>query len=170
MNTMKICVVVADRARARLFSTVSGPERHGASAGEDLEELESLTDPEGELTGRQLFSSTRSGTNRSPHGAQFEYDDHRERHRDEQERRFAQRIVQALSSYLMRENPKKLVLVVEPRMLGLLRHALDGQLDASLELSEVAKDLSRHTARHIHETLARCGALHGHSASSARSA
>jgi protein required for attachment to host cells len=170
MSTMKTCVVVADRSRARLFSTVPGSERHGASPGEELEELESLTDPEGELTGNQLFSSTRSGTNRSPHGAQFEYDDHRERHRDEQERRFAKRIAQSLLTYLARENPKKLVLAVEPRLLGLLRHALDGQLDNSLELSEVPKDLGKHTPRHIHETLARCGALNGQSDAKARSA
>jgi protein required for attachment to host cells len=170
MSTMKTCVIVADRSRARLFSTVAAPERHGASPGENLEELESLTDPEGEQTGEQLFSNTRSGTNRSPHGAQFEYDDHRERHRDEQARRFAKRIAQAILSYVARENPKRLVLAVQARMLGLLRHALEGQLDTSLELSEVARDLSKHSARHIHEALARCGALNGHSRSNARSA
>jgi protein required for attachment to host cells len=170
MSTTKTCVVVADRSRARVFSTVAGSERHGAISGEELEELEALTDPEGELTGVQLFSSTRSGTNRSPHGAQFEYDDHRERHRDEQERRFAKRIAQALVSYLARENPKKLVLAVEPRLLGLLRPALDGKLDGKLELIAVAKDLSKHTVRHIHEALVRCGALNGLAGSGARSA
>jgi protein required for attachment to host cells len=170
MRTTKTCVVVADRSRARLFSTVAGPERHGANPGEELEEIEALIAPEGEQTGSQQFSNTRSGTNRSPHGAQFEYDDHRERHREEQERRFARRIAQALVTYLARANPKKLVLAVEPHMLGLLRPALAGQLDTALELTEVAKDLSKHDARHIHETLARCGALSGSSASTVQSA
>lgn len=170
MNTAKTCVVVADRSRARLLTTVVSPERHGSSSGKELKELEALTDPEGELTGKQLFSNTRSGTNRSPHGAQFEYDDHRERHRDEQERRFAKRVAQALASWLAREKPTKLVLAVEPRMLGLLRHALDGELDASLQLTEVATDLSKHSVRHIEETLLRCGALDGLDGPRSRSA
>jgi protein required for attachment to host cells len=170
MSPIKTCIVVADRSRARLLTVVDSPERHGASPGAELQELEALTDPEGEQTGTQLFSSTRSGTNRSPHGAQFEYDDHRERHRDELERRFAKRIAQALASWLARESPQKLILAVEPRLLGLLRHAMNGELEASLQVTEVAKDLSKHTPRHIRDALVRCGALDGLAGSHTRSA
>ncbi|HKY36692.1 MAG TPA: host attachment protein [Polyangiaceae bacterium] len=87
----------------------------------ELQELEDLTDPQGELTGNELFSSTRSGTNRSPHGANFEYDDHRERHREEAERRFAKRIALTTKQLVARESASRLVLAVEPHMLGILR-------------------------------------------------
>lgn len=156
---MKTCVVVADRARARFFVTAKGAERMGAEPADELQELEALTDPEGELTGEQLFSNTRSGSNRSPHGAQFEYDDHRDRHRDEEERRFARRMTQAIQELVDRERPTRLVLAVEPRMLGLLRQTLNGALAPSVELVELPKDLSWHTPQHIRAALLRTGAI-----------
>lgn len=157
---MKTCVVVADRARARLFVSVPSAERVGASHhGQELVEVEALTDPEGELTGQQLFSSTRSGSNRSPHGAAFEYDDRRDSHRDEVERRFAKRIAAAVRARLEAERPGKLILAVEPQLLGLLRPALNGQLLPALEVVELAKDFSWHTPKHVQAALERCGAL-----------
>ncbi len=157
---MKTCVVVADRSRARLFISVPSAPRAGVEPhGHELFELEALTDPDGELTGKQLFSSLRSGSNRSPHGATFEYDDHREGHRSEEERRFAKRIANALQGRLRTERPDKLILAIEPQLLGLLREALNGQWERSLEVVEVAKDLSWHTPSHVQEALERCGAM-----------
>jgi protein required for attachment to host cells len=157
---MKTCVVVADRARARLFVSVPRAERSGVDTpGQELLEVEALTDPEGELTGQQLFSSTRSGSNRSPHGATFEYDDHRQGHRSEEERRFAKRIAEAIQERLKTELPDKLIMAVEPQLLGLLRQALNGQLKQSLEVVELAKDFSWHTPRHVQEALERCGVM-----------
>lgn len=157
---MKTCVVVADRARARLFVTAPSPERSGApGGGQQLVELEALTDPEGELTGEQLFSSTRSGSNRSPHGAAFEYDDHRQGHRDEEERRFAKRIADAVRARLGTERPDKLILAIEPQLLGMLRQALKGQLQQPLEVVELAKDFSWHSPEHVQQALERCGAM-----------
>jgi protein required for attachment to host cells len=157
---MKLCVVVADRSRARLFVSVKGAERHGAPGRQsELREIEALTDPEGEIVGAELFSSAHSGSNRSPHGAQFSYDEHRERHRDEEERRFAQRVAGAVHSRLDAETFDRLVLAVEPRLLGLLRRALNGSLGKSVEIVEMAKDLSRHTPEQIREALARSGVI-----------
>lgn len=157
---MNICVVVADRSRARLLVSVPTPERRGVSSpGSELREVESLTDPEGELTGLQAFSSTRSGSNRSPHGARFEYDDHRQAHREEEERRFAKRIAEALRARLQHARPDKLILAIEPHLLGLLRQALHGALDESLPVVELPKDFSWHTPAHVQEALERCGAL-----------
>lgn len=157
---MKTCVVVADRARARLFINAPSAERIGVDGrGQELVEVEALTDPEGELTGKQMFSSTRSGSNRSPHGATFEYDDHRQGHRSEEERRFAKRIAEAVRTRIATEQPSKLILAIEPHLLGLLRQALNGQLQQSLEVVELAKDFSWHTPEHVQAALERCGAL-----------
>ena len=156
---LKTCVIVADRARARLFVTVTPAERFVGTALVELQELEDLTDPEGELTGRELFSSSRSGTNRSPHGANFEYDDHREGHREETERRFAKRVALATKQLLIRESASRLVLVVEPHMLGILRQELGDRLPGVASRLELAEDLSWHTPQRILETLERRGAL-----------
>jgi protein required for attachment to host cells len=157
---MKTCVVVADRSRARLFISIPSAERNGVeSRGQELLEIEALIDPEGELSGQQLFSSTRSGSNRSPHGAAFAYDDHRQGHRNEEERRFAKRIAETVRERLRTERPDKLILAIEPQLLGLLRQALNGQLKQSLEVVELAKDFSWHTPRHVQEALERCGAM-----------
>lgn len=157
---MKTYVVVADRARARLFVGAPSAQRAGVdSRGLELVEVEALTDPEGELTGQQLFSSTRSGSNRSPHGATFEYDDHRQGHRDEEERRFAKRIAEAVRARIEADRPDKLILAVEPQLLGILRPALQGQLRQSLEVVELPKDFSWHTPQHVQAALERCGAM-----------
>ena len=156
---LKTCVVVADRARARLFITVTPPERGVGSAPVDLQEIEALIDAEGELMGHEVFANLRSGTNRSPHGAAFEYDDHRERHREEEERRFAKRVARAIRELVARESASRLVLAVEPHMLGVLRQELGESLPAVVARVELAKDFSWHTATHILEVLQRCGAL-----------
>ncbi|HVY25364.1 MAG TPA: host attachment protein [Polyangiaceae bacterium] len=157
---MKTCVVVADRSRARLFVSAPSAERYGVdNPGQELIEVEALTDPEGELTGQQLFSSTRSGSNRSPHGAAFEYDDRRQSHRDEEERRFAKRIAEAVRARLATDRPQKLILAIEPQLLGMLRQALNGQLQQTLEVVELAKDFSWHTPQHVQAALERCGAM-----------
>lgn len=157
MNTL---IVVADRARARLFVRTPAAERAmGGEPGLELLEIEALTDVEGALTGAQLFSNTRSGSNRSPHGALYEYDDHRQSHREEQERRFAKRIADSIRARLDPHVPARLVVAVEPRLLGLLRQELRSGVASSAEVVEIAKDFSRHTARHVQEELEHCGAL-----------
>lgn len=157
---MKTCVVVADRSRARFFVSVPSAERTGVEKQhQELVEVEALVDPEGELTGQQLFSSTRSGSNRSPHGVAFEYDDRRQGHREEEERRFAKRISDALRSRLRTEQPDKLILAIEPQLLGILRPVLNGQRQPPMEVVELAKDFSWHTPRHVQAALERCGAM-----------
>ena len=136
---LKTCVLVADRARARLFVTAVGAVRSGAPASIDLRELEALTDVEVEPNS---------------------YDEHRERHRQEHERRFAKRIAGAVRELVAREEAPRLVLAVEPHMLGLLRPQLTGSLH-STELVELAKDFSWHTSQHILEALTRHGAING---------
>jgi protein required for attachment to host cells len=138
----KTCVVVADRARARLFVTAAGAERQGTVPSIDLVELEALTDNEGQV-----------GTY-----------EHRERHKEEQERRFAKRIAGAVRELMAREEAPRLVLAIEPHMLGLLRAQLNGSL-GSTELIELAKDFSWHTPEHILDALKRHGAVYASASS-----
>ncbi|HWA72591.1 MAG TPA: host attachment protein [Polyangiaceae bacterium] len=155
----RTCILVADRARARFLV----PERLRQSApfadAVRLRELQALVDPEGEMTGNEVFSNTRSGSNRAPRGATFEYDDHRTRHREEVERRFAAQIAEKLADFVRERGPEKVVLVVEPRMLGLLRPRLWGKLPAAIETFELPEDLSWHAPSQIQAVLKQHGAL-----------
>jgi hypothetical protein len=157
---LKTCVIVADRARARLFVTMEPPARTLGTAPVTLHEVEALTDPEGEVRGADLFSNARSGTNRSPHGAAFEYDDHRQGHREEAERHFSKRVASAIRSLLDREHATRLVLAVDPRLLGMLRPTLSqAGLPEGLERIEIPLDLSSQAPAQIVEVLQRHGAL-----------
>jgi protein required for attachment to host cells len=155
----RTCILVADRSRARFF--VLEPRASTSRPGDlsKLREIEALTDADGALKGVDMFSSTRSGTNRSPAGGQFEYDDHRERHRDEAERRFAKRIVEAAKALVHSRATETLVLAAEPRMLGLLRAEVEGAPLGPVELREVPADISKGTPEQIQAALSRRGAL-----------
>lgn len=152
---LKTCVVVADRARARLFVTEKQPE-HRPQTSFRLAELEALANPEGELTGAELFSDIRSGSNRTPAGARFAYDDHRERHRHELERRFARHIAASLVEFVQRTQASRVVLAADPHMLGLLRRQLSNRLPG-VTMTELAEDLSWHSLEHIQSALNRHG-------------
>lgn len=153
---LKDCVVVADRARARLLVTEMTPERGVAEFA--LTELEALTNPEGEMTGNEVFSNTRSGTSRAPSGNEYQYDDHRDSHREEVSRRFANEIADRVLSWVRTEHPARLILAAEHRMLGLLRKRLVDELPSEVPVFELAKELSWHTPDRIQATLLRHGA------------
>lgn len=155
---MRTCILVADRARARFFVLGAPPEHRPGDAARLLER-ETLVDPEGELAGKDLFSDSRSGTNHAGSGATYEYDDHRERHRREIERRFAKRVALAAADFARNHGAEKLVLAAEPQMLGMLRPLLPTALPKGVTLVELARDLSWHTPEHIQSALSQHGAL-----------
>jgi protein required for attachment to host cells len=152
----RTCVVVANRARARFFVEVPS-EREGAAPR--LREIDQLTDAEGALKGNEIFSDSRGGSNRSAGGARYNYDDHRESHREEVERRFAKRIALAIASFVRMRATEKLVLAADPHLLGVLRAAPSRHLPPDLELLELAEDLCRQKPDQIRTTLVRRGAL-----------
>jgi protein required for attachment to host cells len=138
---------------------LGAPPEHRPGDGARLVEVETLVDPEGELTGKESFSDTHSGTNHAGSGASYEYDDHRERHRREVERRFAKRVALATADFARNHGAQKLVLAAEPHMLGMLRPVLPTALPKGLTLVELARDLSWHTPEHIQSALSQHGAL-----------
>jgi protein required for attachment to host cells len=138
---------------------LGAPPEHRPGDAARLLELETLVDPEGELTGKELFADPHSGTNHAGSGASYEYDEHRERHRREVERRFAKRVALAAADFARSHGAQKLVLAAEPQMLGMLRPMLPTALRKEVTLVELARDLSWHTPEHIESALARHGAL-----------
>lgn len=152
------CVIVADGARCRFF-TVERPADPRFEGGPRLVEQTDLVNPEGELTGNELFSDVRSGRGHaSSGGPACGFDDHRDRHQDEIKRRFARRIAQAAVRFAADYKAARILLVAEPRMLGMLRPALTSE-SADLSVEEVAQDLSWHAVSHIQDVLTRRGLL-----------
>jgi protein required for attachment to host cells len=150
------CVVVADGARARLFSVQEGGIGEG---GPTLVEHAGLSNAEAEVAGKDLFSDEKSGRNDAPGGGGAHgYDDHRDRHRDENERRFARDIAAAAADALRREAAARLVLAADPRMMGHLREALSATA-VDMKVSEVQKDLTKFSVHEVQEHLAAAGVL-----------
>jgi len=150
------CVVVADGARARLFTLQEGGIGEG---GPTLVEEASLTNAEAEVAGKELFSDEKPGRNVAPGGGGAHgYDDHRDRHLDESERRFARDIADAAADALRREKTARLVLAASPRMIGHLREALTATA-VDMKVNEVHKDLTKLSVHEVQEHLAAAGVL-----------
>jgi len=148
------CVVVADGARARLFSLreASAP----GAGGPNLVEISDLTNPD--LAAEVLRGDERSGHSvASASSGSHGFEDHRERHRSESERRFAKRIVTEAAQVVGRERAGSLVLAAEAQMLSHLREALN--LPATVRVREVAKDLVKLTPHELYAHLAADNAL-----------
>ncbi len=147
------CVVVADGTRARFFSLEPSDLPTGET-GSNLVEHEDLISTEKEVPGTQMWTDTKSARGASRLGAPAHgYDDQRDRHEDEFERRFARRITEETVRMAQQQKAAHLVLVAETRMLGFLRDALDVPAHVSFDVHELAKDVTKLTSSELHEYL-----------------
>lgn len=152
------CVVVADGARARLFTLEQADIAEG---GPNLVEISGLANPEAEAAGKEIYSDEKSGRNVAPAGGGAHgYDDHRDQHIEETERRFAKAIAAAAAQVVAREKAGCLVLAANPRMLGHLRAAISATA-ADLKVREVPKELTKLAVHEVHEHLAAAHVLPG---------
>jgi protein required for attachment to host cells len=152
-------VVVADGASARFFS-VESPAQPALESGPRLFERDDLVNTEHELGGGDKYSTTRSGLNLNPRGGPSHgYDDHRAQHEQEHERRFARDIAARALSLAQEHRAGHLVVAAERHMLGLLREALEIPVKSGIEVSELAKDLTRLAPAQVYEHLAAAGVV-----------
>ncbi|MCC6208499.1 MAG: host attachment protein [Gammaproteobacteria bacterium] len=154
------CVIVADRARARFFclDPAAVPE---LESGPNLVEIRDLINPEASLPGRETWSETRSGCNMARGGSAHGYDDHRDSHEEEFNRRFARRIAAGAHELLRQYRPRRLVLAASSHMLGLLRGALTLPAGSNIEVREAGKDLTHMPPLEIQRHLAGAGLMPG---------
>ncbi len=147
-----VCVLVADSARARYFVDrhEAPPARLGGKAtdspswaGQRLQEVRDLVHPEARLTDAEQYSETKPGTARGPGAQAHAYNDHREAQQDQHDRRFAADIVAAAEEACRETDARRLILVADPRMLGILRPLAQKLAHAGIEVRDLAKDLSR---------------------------
>ena len=147
------CVVVADGSRARFF-TLKDADIPEIQSGPNLVEMMDLSNPEHSMQGQEMWSDKKSGRNRSSASGQSHgYDDHRQQHEEEIEKRFASSIANECAR-LSKESGANLILVSPKRMLGHLRSAMETKM-SGVSAQELAKDLSKLNTLQLHEHLAK---------------
>jgi len=156
---MRQCIVIADRARARLFSVEEEKETPFVEGRRRLREDRDLVSPEGKLTDEELFRDRRSGrrSRSSVGGGGYGTDDGKDRQRDESARRFAKEISAAASELVRTKKAKALVLVASPKFLGIVRSEVRKAIPKGVELTELPEDLSWHALGQLEKVLTRHG-------------
>jgi len=152
LQTINACIIVADGGRGRLFAVT---EDGSAQGGVNLVERESLVNADYRAHGEDSPARTKSErvTNRQA-GDVHPIDARRDQHRLELERRFAREIAEHVARFTQGWSHGSVVLVAEPRLLGLVREPLHKALNPAVELKELAKDYSHLTASELREHLA----------------
>lgn len=152
MPIQHACVVVADAARARLYTF----QRDDEVAPEFSERVD-LLNPERRLRPSEVHSDTRPGTAHAPTGLSFTVDDHRDAHQVESDRRFASEINRELSKLLGETGYRNAIIVATHRMLGHLRAAY--AQPATVALHELTLDLTHEPTPALHDRLSALGLL-----------
>lgn len=129
-------ILVADRARARLFALRAG-ER-------DLEEVAAYANPEARMPGRALQRAGRPSRVHDRFGAARHAREPRTTMQDKADVRFAGLLGSMLADGLAARQCGKLGLIAPPRFLGALNAALGDAPRAAVVLS-VPKNLTRST-------------------------
>ena len=136
------CVVTVDGVRARFFCLEPVGQPAVESGPNLVEHRDALINTELELSGRELWSDTKTGSN-AANGMAHGYYDHRNQHTEEFKRRFAKQVADEAVQIAQRQGAKKLIVAAEKQMLGYLRNVLHVSPKAGYEVHELAKDLSR---------------------------
>ena len=154
----RTCIITIDGAHARFF-TLEIPEEPRTDGGARLVEAQDLVNPDAEIPARLRFSDRQGRAHASPLGAAHALDDGRERHRQELERRWTQRLASEAARFVQREQATRLLLVAEPRVLGALRDELSHAPLRDVEIIELGENLTQRPAAQIQSILALRGAV-----------
>jgi protein required for attachment to host cells len=151
-------VAVIDSIQARFF-TLDPPSLFDNQAEPRLTEHETLRNLAQEAQGEELWSSTKTGRNRGLGSQAHSYDDHRERHLTEFERRFAQAIASHLHELIQTHDLRNLIIIAEPQVLGFVREAIATTLPKHISITELGKNLCQLSAHELHAYLQQHGML-----------
>lgn len=154
----RTCIIAIDGAHARFF-TLEIPEEPRADGGARLVEGQDLVNPEADIPQRLQFSDRRGRAHASPTSPAHALDDGRERHRRELDRRWTRRFVQETEHFLQRETATRLLLVAEPRMLGVLRDELRYERLTGIEVIELEQNITQFPVAQIQSILALRGVV-----------
>lgn len=152
-------LIAAVNSTAARFFTLDSTTLSEHQPGPDLVEQNGLSSTISEQSGEALWGDTKTGRNRGVGGQAHSYDDHRQNHLDEFDRKFAHSVATQLVGLAQSCQAQQVVLAAEPQVLGLMRSALTPLLPKQLEITEICRDLSRLRPHELHEYLAEKGQL-----------
>ncbi len=138
-------VVLADAARARIFTVEKVPGQAGVPTPALIEQI-CLVNPARRQRPSEKQADTRPGSRRAAGGSGVGHavDDRRDAHADELDRRFAEEVVDALAKF----QDSRFVVAAPPKLLGMLRDRAGTDAATYLPL-----DLSRLTPARALEQL-----------------
>jgi protein required for attachment to host cells len=140
MNKCLVTVINGSKAR---FLTLEPSDELDLESGYKLVEQNSISNPAKEQQGKELWSNTKTGRNQGSGGQAHAYDDHRQNHLDEYERRFARTTADEIAKFAQTQHIRQLLLVAEPKILGILRETVASLLPNNLHIQELTKDLCK---------------------------
>jgi protein required for attachment to host cells len=150
----RVCIATVGAARARLFTYEHSADAEDAH--DKLVEHSELVNParrgrSGELvSSSQLTSSYRDGV--SPDGPND--DDHRVHHTALHDVAFARMVMAAFRELIDEQQPQRVIVSADPRMLGKLRAVMAGLLSEDIPRDELSRDLDELTAPQLRDQLA----------------
>lgn len=147
------CIVLANGAHARFLSLVSS-EVDATEGGPNLVEISDLINPEGAMSGGELWSENKTGRGTGGGGQAHGYDDHRDNHEEEYRKRFAKEIARGVADMVQKHKADCITVAAQSRMLATVKAELESLLPGGVQLQEVAKDISKLSAPQVHEYLA----------------
>lgn len=143
-------VIAADGARARMFVLEKDDT---LQAGSRLVEKLDLVNTSYTARGKDAPGvRTERNTSRQA-GPMHPQDAERGRHRIEVERRFAREIAAHGAAMVKTGSVDKVILVAEPRMLGLLRQPLRAAAGKRAKISEIGRNHTHLTPSRLHQRL-----------------
>jgi protein required for attachment to host cells len=132
---METRVIVADNARARIFTSHTTMNQ--------LQEIEGFVHPEAHLSESELVADS-PGKSRNPHGSL----DPSTSAKDHEAQDFARLLARHLKELHSQQHFEQLILIASPRFLGMLRKELPSPLD-QLVTQTIDKDLTTTSVEQI---------------------
>lgn len=145
--------VVADNARARFITFEPVPRECRTPTLRPVEH-EDLLHPDGRTRDRELYTDQPGRSRAVRVGPGSDYGDHREARDDDQSRRFAREVADAIERRAVLQGAEAVVVAATPRMLGLLRPLAARLARFGIAWSDLPKDLSGWSAERIQAHLA----------------
>lgn len=145
-ETRSTIVAVVDASHARVFALA----RDTSAGTTRLVPVAELEQPERRTVPSEKFSDTRPGIRRAK-GTAHGVDDHRDSNIEAHDKSFARDVAKDLASRAAAPEIAVLVLAASPRMLGMLRPAVDAIEDIAVR--DIAANVAQRTVTEIHDFL-----------------
>ena len=150
----RICLVVADATRARIYTYEQLQEPDGPH--EQLREELDLVDPARRKRPSELFSDDSGANHAGTRG--YAYDDHRQAHLDHFDTSFAHDIAAAIDRIVRANDYHTVVVIASSRMLGALRTSLE-PLKRTVAITELERDFTKLATPALRDRLAELDVL-----------